>query len=76
MKGAGASPLGDRPFLDSCDFSEEEVKTTRLWRCAAPLEGDLDASKEVNGVVPAEREDTFETLVCLLFDNDSVLVSR
>ena len=76
LKGAGASPLGDRPFLDSCDFSEDEIKTRRLWRCAAPLEGDLDASKEVNGVVPAERKEIFETLVCLFVDNDSVLISR
>ncbi len=76
LKGAGASPLGDRPFLDLLDFSEEEVNTTRLWRCAAPLEGDLDASKEVNGVIPAERKDIYETLVCLFMDNDSVLISR
>lgn len=76
LKGAGASPLGDRPFLDICDFSQEAVKTRRLWRCAAPLDGDLDESQEVNRVIPAERKDVFETLVCLFKDNDSVLISR
>jgi hypothetical protein len=76
LKGAGASPLGDRPFLDLLDFSEDEVNPTRLWRCAAPLEGELDASKEVNGVVPSERKDVFESLVLLFDDNDTVLISR
>jgi len=46
LQGSGASPLGDRPFLDLLDFSTEDAKTTRLWRSAAPLEGELDATKE------------------------------
>ena len=33
--GAGASPEGDRPFLDSFDLSSK--KTTRLWRSQAPF---------------------------------------
>jgi len=45
LQGAGASPLGDRPVLDRLDFGSEETTTTRLWRCAVPLEGDLDATK-------------------------------
>jgi dienelactone hydrolase len=76
LKGAGASPLGDRPFLDVLDFGSEEVKTTRLWRCTAPVEGDLDASKEVNGVLPTDRKDIYESLVCVLPDNDSIMISR
>lgn len=76
LQGPGASPLGDRPFLDQLDFSEEETKTTRLWRCTAPLEGELDATKEVNGVLPSERADIYENLVCLLPDNDSIMISR
>ena len=76
LKGAGASELGDRPFLDLLDFASSETKTTRLWRCTAPLEGELDASKEVNGVLPTERKDIYESLVCLLPDNDSILISR
>ncbi|KAL7440127.1 hypothetical protein ACHAXM_006996 [Skeletonema potamos] len=76
LKGAGASPLGDRPFLDVLDFGSEEVKTTRLWRCVAPVEGELDASKEVNGVIPTDRKDIYESLVCVLPDNDSIMISR
>ena len=33
LEGSGASPLGDRPFLDLLDFGAEEIMTTRLWRC-------------------------------------------
>ena len=76
LQGSGASPLGDRPFLDRLDFSTEDAKTTRLWRSAAPLEGELDATKEVNGVLPTERKDIYESLVCLLKDNDSIMISR
>jgi dipeptidyl aminopeptidase/acylaminoacyl peptidase len=76
LRGAGASPLGDRPFLDCLDFGGEESKTTRLWRCKAPVEGELDAAKEVGGQVQTDRHDVFESLVCLLPDNDSILISR
>ena len=80
LQGPGASSLGDRPFLDLLDFSEEETKTTRLWRCTAPvaLEGDeeLDPTKEVGGVLPTERKDIYESMVCLLPDNDSIMISR
>ena len=63
------------------DFSEEdETKTTRLWRCTAPLEieggEELDPSKEVGGVLPAERKDIYESLVVLLPDNDTIMISR
>ena len=76
LSGAGASSVGDRPFLDVLDFGSEEVKTTRLWRCTAPVEGELDASKEVNGVLPTDRKDIYESLVCVLPDNDSIMISR
>lgn len=76
MRGAGASQLGDRPFLDCLDFGGEHTKTTRLWRCKAPIEGELDAAKEVGSTPPTDRQDVFESLVCLLPDNDSILISR
>jgi dipeptidyl aminopeptidase/acylaminoacyl peptidase len=34
LTGQGASPEGDRPFLDRLDLAT--LKTTRLWRSAAP----------------------------------------
>ena len=34
LSGLGASPEGDRPFLDEFDFATKAVK--RLWRSAAP----------------------------------------
>ena len=77
LQGQGASPLGDRPFLDRLDFGAEATATTRLWRSAAPTEGELDATKEVDGVVPAKRQDIFEGFVCLLpSDNDTIMISR
>jgi len=93
LRGAGASPSGDRPFLDLLEFEEnsgtaatEEATatpvtktTTRLWRCKAPVEGDLtEAASEVGGVLPSdsERQDVFESFVSLLPDNESILISR
>ena len=77
LEGAGASDLGDRPFLDLLDFSsEEKTTTTRLWRCAAPVEGDLDASKEAGGKIPTNRKDVYEDLICLLYDNETIMISR
>eukprot|EP00980_Cylindrotheca_fusiformis_P031743 scaffold26892_cov132-Cylindrotheca_fusiformis.AAC.3 len=77
MKGAGASPLGDRPFLDRLDFGDESsTTTTRLWRCKAPVEGELDATKEVGGQLPTDRHDVFESFICLLHDNVSFMISR
>jgi hypothetical protein len=80
LQGAGASPLGDRPFMDRLDFdiSGESTATTktRLWRCKAPVDGALDESKEVGGKVPKDRHDIYESLTCLLPDNDSILISR
>ncbi|MDY7539521.1 prolyl oligopeptidase family serine peptidase [Undibacterium sp. 5I1] len=35
LLGTGASPEGDRPFLDTFDLTTK--KTTRLWRSAAPF---------------------------------------
>ncbi len=34
LRGDGASPEGDRPFLDKLDLATG--KTTRLWRSEAP----------------------------------------
>lgn len=76
LNGAGASPLGDRPFLDLRRL--ETGDTQRLWRCKAPKEGILDAEMEVGGRAPSmeEREDVYEALVVLLEDNDTILMSR
>ena len=76
LRGAGASPLGDRPFLDVCDFGGESITMKRLWRCTAPVEGELDPEKEVGGILPAERKDVYESFVCLMGDNDSMLISK
>lgn len=46
LVGTGASPEGDRPFLDRYHFGHE--KTTRLWRSRAPY------YEEVLGVLDAE----------------------
>jgi hypothetical protein len=84
LKGAGASPLGDRPFLDRMNL--ETGAKERLWRCKAPKEGDLPdpaeadplAPSEVGGraIAPDERDDVYESLVVLLEDDDSILISR
>ena len=76
LKGAGASPLGDRPFLDICNFGGESTTTKRLWRCVAPVEGELDPEKEMGGILPEERKDVYESFICLMADNDSMLISR
>jgi dipeptidyl aminopeptidase/acylaminoacyl peptidase len=77
LQGAGASPLGDRPFLDRMDLKTGHKE--RLWRCRAPKEEgteQLDASLEVGGKTPPERLDVFETFVTLLKDNNSILIGR
>ena len=84
LKGAGASPLGDRPFLDRLNL--ETGAKERLWRCKAPKEGDVPdpeqgdplAPSEVGGlrIEPHERDDVYESFVVLLEDNDSCLISR
>ena len=84
LKGMGASPVGDRPFLDKLNL--ETGAKERLWRCKAPKEGDLPdpaqddplAPSEVGGrpIQPEDREDVFEYFVVLLEDDDSILISR
>ena len=85
LRGAGASPLGDRPFLDRMNL--ETGAKERLWRCKAPKEGALpdpgegenaSSPSEVGGlmVTPDERDDVYETLVVLMEDDDSILISR
>lgn len=78
LKGAGASPLGDRPFLDRMHL--ESGAKERLWRCKAPTEGALPDPKheEVGGtpLAPEDRQDVYESLVVLLDDEDSMLLSR
>ena len=61
-------------FFD--DDSKEKTKTTRVWRCKAPLDGELDESKEVGGKLPKEREDIFESLIVLLPDNETIMIYR
>jgi dipeptidyl aminopeptidase/acylaminoacyl peptidase len=46
LTGAGASQDGDRPFLDRVDLAT--VKTTRLWRSAAPYYDSLAAVLDPN----------------------------
>ena len=84
LKGAGASTLGDRPFLDLMNLDTGTKE--RLWRCKAPKEGELPdpgeeealAPSEVGGrrVTPDGRDDVYETLAVLMDDNDSILISR
>lgn len=60
LNGEGASPEGDRPFLDKLDLNTG--KTTRLWRSEAPyyeyVVGVTDAKK---GTVITSRESQTET---------------
>jgi len=82
LKGSGASPLGDRPFLDKMNL-ESGVKQ-RLWRCKAPKEGNIPSTEDPlaqtevggNNIEPDEREDVYETFVVILEDYDSILISR
>jgi hypothetical protein len=81
LKGAGASVLGDRPFLDLKNLETGETK--RLWRCKAPKkkddeDEDLDPAKEVGNRMPSpeEREDVFESLVDFTDDKGTILISR
>ena len=74
LKGAGASPLGDRPFLDLMNL--ETLQKERLWRCKPPKEGGIpDVSLEVGGKLPTVRENVYESIVTIMHDNDTVLVS-
>ncbi len=41
LSGRGASPAGDRPFLDRLDLAT--LETTRLWRSAAPYYESISA---------------------------------
>ena len=52
LKGAGASPLGDRPFLDRMNL--ETGAKERLWRCVAPKEGDLPSPEQTDPLSPSE----------------------
>ncbi|MBO0833447.1 MAG: hypothetical protein J2P29_15905, partial [Actinobacteria bacterium] len=47
LRGQGASPEGDRPFLDRLDLSD--LTTQRLWRCPA------DAFEQVLGFAGDDR---------------------
>jgi len=59
----------------------ETLEKKRLWRCRAPIEGDLltdDTSLEVGGILPTseERKDVYESLIALMDDNDTIFISR
>jgi dipeptidyl aminopeptidase/acylaminoacyl peptidase len=55
LAGAGASPDGDRPFLDQFDFGT--AKATRLWRSEAPAyESPIALLDPARGTVLALRE--------------------
>ena len=84
LRGVGASPVGNRPFLDRMNL--ETGAKERLWRCKAPKEGVLPdpeeddplAPSEVGSrpIAPHERDDVYESFVLLLEDGDSILISR
>jgi dipeptidyl aminopeptidase/acylaminoacyl peptidase len=46
LKGRGASPQGDRPFIDKFDLKTK--KTTRLWRSTAPYYESVEAVIDIN----------------------------
>jgi dipeptidyl aminopeptidase/acylaminoacyl peptidase len=46
LDGRGASPQGDRPFIDKFDLNTK--KTTRLWRSTAPYYETAEAVIDVN----------------------------
>jgi dipeptidyl aminopeptidase/acylaminoacyl peptidase len=46
LKGRGASPRGDRPFIDKFDLKTK--KTTRLWRSTAPYYESVEAVIDIN----------------------------
>jgi dipeptidyl aminopeptidase/acylaminoacyl peptidase len=55
LAGRGASPEGDRPFIDRYDLAQD--KTTRMWRSTAPYyEMPLVFADLERGVVLASRE--------------------
>jgi dipeptidyl aminopeptidase/acylaminoacyl peptidase len=60
LSGRGASPEGDRPFLDKLDL--ESGETTRLWRSEAPYYEQLeDALDETCSKILTRRESVEET---------------
>ena len=59
LSGAGASPEGDRPFLDKYDILTG--KTTRLWRSEAPYyEGLSDVLDISGGLILTSRQSLSE----------------
>lgn len=59
LSGRGASPEGDRPFLDKYDISTG--KTTRLWRSEAPYyESFEEFIDEKKGVILTNRQSVTE----------------
>ncbi len=59
LTGAGASPEGDRPFLDELDLATGA--TTRLWRSTAPTYAwVLDVVDDAGDVVLTRRESAAE----------------
>jgi dipeptidyl aminopeptidase/acylaminoacyl peptidase len=59
LTGQGASPEGNRPFLDKFDITTK--KTTRLWRSEAPYyETVVSLLDETKGMVLTRREANYE----------------
>lgn len=59
LSGNGASPEGDRPFIDKFDIATG--KTTRLWRCEASFYETVAESIDISkGVVMTSRQSVTE----------------
>jgi dipeptidyl aminopeptidase/acylaminoacyl peptidase len=56
LRGTGASPQGDRPFLDRLDLASHE--TTRLWRSAEPYYETVNTILDDDGPVVLTRRES------------------
>jgi hypothetical protein len=87
--GNGASPRGDRPFVDARPLAPLQggggtalLKPTRIWRCppgpTKPGDADEIASAEVGGELAPEegREAIFESPVYILGSQGQLLLLR
>lgn len=80
LHGSGASPNGDRPFMDWMDL-DNDFSTKRIWRCTAGPTSALkeleNPATEVNQMLPKdhERRAVYETLVKII-DDETIVISR
>jgi len=86
MIGAGASPVGNRPFYDKLAISRDDrgqlsFATKRMWRCALAPEADeakVDPVQEVGGELPpvAKRAAIFESPIGVSPGGKWLLIKR